>query len=84
MVNARFGGRAVPYGPRVVAPELMVMAIILFMGAEPAGRPAAESATSVGSQRLLPGAAPSRDDRPGIQVPEGGQDLDSQTYLRHI
>src|ERR1700720_2369999 len=33
MVNARFGGHAVPYGARVVAPGLMVAAIILFMGA---------------------------------------------------
>src|ERR1700759_475826 len=33
MVNARFGGSAVPYGALVVAPALMVMAIILFMGA---------------------------------------------------
>jgi len=33
MVNARFGGQAVPYGARVVSPALMVMAIILFMGA---------------------------------------------------
>jgi aquaporin Z len=33
MVNDRFGGHAVPYGARVVAPALMVMAIILFMGA---------------------------------------------------
>jgi aquaporin Z len=33
MVNARFGGDAVPYGARVVAPGLMVLAIILFMGA---------------------------------------------------
>jgi aquaporin Z len=33
MVNARFGGQAVPYGARVVAPGLMVMAVILFMGA---------------------------------------------------
>src|SRR6516165_6231565 len=33
MVNARFGGQAVPYGARVVAPALMVMATILFMGA---------------------------------------------------
>ena len=32
MVNARFGGNAVPYGARVVAPGLMVTAIILFMG----------------------------------------------------
>jgi len=32
MVNARFGGDAVPYGAQVVAPALMVMAIILFMG----------------------------------------------------
>ncbi len=32
MVNARFGGNAVPYGAKVVAPALMVMAIILFMG----------------------------------------------------
>jgi aquaporin Z len=32
MVNARFGGNAVPYGARVVSPALMVMAIILFMG----------------------------------------------------
>jgi aquaporin Z len=33
MVSARFGGQAVPYSARVVAPALMVMAIILFMGA---------------------------------------------------
>src|SRR5579859_4055853 len=33
MVNARFGGHAVPYTARVVAPALMVMAVILFMGA---------------------------------------------------
>jgi aquaporin Z len=33
MVNARFGGTAVPYVARVVAPALMVAAIILFMGA---------------------------------------------------
>jgi aquaporin Z len=33
MVNARFGGHAVPYGALVVAPALMVIAIILFMGA---------------------------------------------------
>ena len=33
MVNARFGGHAVPYSARVVAPALMVTAIILFMGA---------------------------------------------------
>jgi aquaporin Z len=33
MVNARFGGSAVPYTARVVAPALMVAAIILFMGA---------------------------------------------------
>jgi len=32
MVNARFGGDAVPYGARVVAPALMVAATILFMG----------------------------------------------------
>ncbi len=32
MVSARFGGDAVPYGAKVVAPALMVMAIILFMG----------------------------------------------------
>src|SRR5437764_1016407 len=32
MVSARFGGNAVPYGARVVAPALMVAAIILFMG----------------------------------------------------
>src|SRR3954454_15220254 len=32
MVDARFGGDAVPYGARVVAPALMVLAIILFMG----------------------------------------------------
>ena len=32
MVNARFGGDAVPFGARVVAPALMVGAIILFMG----------------------------------------------------
>ncbi|TWD80013.1 aquaporin Z [Kribbella amoyensis] len=33
MVNARFGGDAVPYGALVVSPALMVAAIILFMGA---------------------------------------------------
>ena len=33
MVNARFGGHAIPSAARVVAPALMVMAIILFMGA---------------------------------------------------
>jgi len=33
MVNARFGGQAVPYVARVIAPALMVAAIILFMGA---------------------------------------------------
>src|SRR3954467_2951539 len=33
MVNHRFGGGAVPCGARGVAPALMVMAIILFMGA---------------------------------------------------
>src|SRR5690242_5821983 len=32
MVSARFGGDAVPSGARVVAPALMVAAIILFMG----------------------------------------------------
>jgi aquaporin Z len=33
MVNARFGGNVVPDPARVVAPALMVMAVILFMGA---------------------------------------------------
>ncbi len=33
MVNARFGGHAVPYSALVVAPALMVAVIILFMGA---------------------------------------------------
>lgn len=33
LVNARFGGDAVPEPARVVAPALMVLAIILFMGA---------------------------------------------------
>ncbi|MFI5610582.1 MIP/aquaporin family protein [Amycolatopsis sp. NPDC051903] len=32
MVNVKFGGDAVPAGARVVAPALMVAAIILFMG----------------------------------------------------
>jgi aquaporin Z len=32
MVNARFGGKAVPYTALVVAPALMVAAVILFMG----------------------------------------------------
>jgi aquaporin Z len=32
MVNARFGGNAVPYAARVVAPALMVAASIMFMG----------------------------------------------------
>ncbi len=36
MVNARFGGNAVPYTAKVVAPALMVAAIILFMGRSPA------------------------------------------------
>jgi aquaporin Z len=33
MVNARFGGHAIPSSAQVVAPALMVMSIILFMGA---------------------------------------------------
>ena len=33
MVNARFGGHTVPYTALVVAPALMVAAVILFMGA---------------------------------------------------
>lgn len=33
MVNARFGGDAVPVAAQVVAPALMVAAVILFMGA---------------------------------------------------
>ncbi len=33
MVNARFGGHAVPYVAQVTAPGLMVAAVILFMGA---------------------------------------------------
>jgi aquaporin Z len=33
MVNARFGGRAISHNAQVVAPALMVMAVILFMGA---------------------------------------------------
>jgi aquaporin Z len=33
MVNARFGGNAVPAAAREVSPALMVMAVILFMGA---------------------------------------------------
>jgi aquaporin Z len=32
MVNARFGGDAIPAAAREVAPALMVMAVILFMG----------------------------------------------------
>jgi aquaporin Z len=32
MVNARFGDNAVPHDAQVVAPGLMVAAIILFMG----------------------------------------------------
>jgi aquaporin Z len=32
MVNARFGGQAVPAAARVTAPALMVAAVILFMG----------------------------------------------------
>jgi aquaporin Z len=32
MVNARFGGNAIPYNARLVAPGLMVGAVILFMG----------------------------------------------------
>jgi aquaporin Z len=32
MVNARFGGAAVPHSAQVVAPALMVSAVILFMG----------------------------------------------------
>jgi aquaporin Z len=32
MVNARFGGHAVPHAAQVTAPALMVAAIILFMG----------------------------------------------------
>src|SRR5258708_39645961 len=33
MVNARFGGHVVPADARVVAPGLMVLAVIMFMGA---------------------------------------------------
>src|SRR5580698_10781848 len=33
MVNARFGGHAIPGPALVVAPALMVIAVILFMGA---------------------------------------------------
>jgi aquaporin Z len=33
MINARFGGHAIPGPAQVVAPALMVMAVILFMGA---------------------------------------------------
>jgi len=33
IVNARFGGDAIPLAARVVAPALMVAAVILFMGA---------------------------------------------------
>lgn len=33
MVNARFGGHAVPYSARVVAPALTVMTVILTLGA---------------------------------------------------
>ena len=33
VVNARFGGHAIPTAAQVVAPGLMVMSIILFMGA---------------------------------------------------
>src|SRR5580698_10700808 len=32
VVNARFGGHVIPAAAQVVAPALMVMAIILFMG----------------------------------------------------
>jgi aquaporin Z len=32
MVNARFGGHVIPASARVVAPGLMVLAVILFMG----------------------------------------------------
>jgi aquaporin Z len=32
MVNARFGGHAIPAAAQVVAPALMVVAVILFMG----------------------------------------------------
>ena len=32
MVNARFGGHVIPAAAQVVAPALMVTAIILFMG----------------------------------------------------
>jgi aquaporin Z len=32
MVNARFGGHAIPTAAQVVAPALMVVAVILFMG----------------------------------------------------
>jgi aquaporin Z len=33
MVNARFGGTVIPLASRVVAPALMITAVILFMGA---------------------------------------------------
>jgi hypothetical protein len=38
MVNARFGGDAVPAAARVAVPALMVMAVILFMGTVSGGR----------------------------------------------
>jgi aquaporin Z len=40
MVNARFGDHAIPTSALVVAPALMVMAIILFMGAVSGARTA--------------------------------------------
>ena len=43
MVSARFGGNAVPYGAKVVAPALMVAAIILFSASRPTSWPSSSA-----------------------------------------
>jgi hypothetical protein len=71
MVSARFGGSAVPYGAKVVAPALMVAAVILFMGtvsgAYLAG-PVAGGALAVGIAYLLRGWGGGRS---GVAAAEG-------------
>jgi len=58
MVNARFGGNAVPYGARVVAPGLMVAAIILFMAASFSDRNGCSAERSGRSAASCIGIAP--------------------------
>ena len=57
MVNARFGGDAVPSGAAVVAPALMVAAIILFMdGLRGASEPGGQRRVRVAATSVAAGA----------------------------